>query len=107
LNGDTAHVAGSDGSAIEMFVRTLVSVEPLNDVVPHDYVLSQNFPNPFNPTTGIQFSIPREGFRTLKVYDMLGKEVSTLLEEQINPGTYVYILTSGGARISKRMMLVK
>ncbi|HUX61859.1 MAG TPA: T9SS type A sorting domain-containing protein [Ignavibacteriaceae bacterium] len=52
------------------------------------YKLNQNYPNPFNPTTTITFQIPKSSFVTLKVYDVLGREVSTLMNEQKSPGTY-------------------
>ncbi|MEW5798168.1 MAG: T9SS type A sorting domain-containing protein [Bacteroidota bacterium] len=56
--------------------------------VPAEYVLSQNFPNPFNPSTTIAFQIPRRGFVTLKVYDVLGKEITTLVQEERSAGRY-------------------
>ena len=52
------------------------------------YQLSQNYPNPFNPTTTISFTIPKEGFVQLKVYDILGKEVASLVNEEKTAGTY-------------------
>jgi hypothetical protein len=59
---------------------------------PDDYVLSQNYPNPFNPTTKIKFTIPaspnRERFITLKVYDILGNEIATLINEELPAGNY-------------------
>ena len=54
----------------------------------NNYSLSQNYPNPFNPTTNVQFSIPNVQFVTLKVFDILGKEVATLVNEKLNAGTY-------------------
>ena len=53
------------------------------------YKLSQNYPNPFNPTTKINFSIPTNGMVTLKIYDILGREVSTLVNAQSQAGTYI------------------
>jgi len=121
LGGDTAYVAGSDGGAVEMFVQTIVSVEPVKDAVPHGYALSQNYPNPFNPTTEIQFTVMGSGQTTIKVYDVLGKEVATLVDEHMSPGTYrtkfdaaglssgtyIYTLTQNGTRLTNKMMLVK
>jgi hypothetical protein len=56
--------------------------------IPIDYSLSQNYPNPFNPTTSLQYSIPKDGFVSLKVYDMLGQEVATLFAGEAKRGTY-------------------
>jgi hypothetical protein len=56
--------------------------------IPIDYSLSQNFPNPFNPTTSVKFSVPKDGFVTLKVYDMIGQEVATLFSGNAQRGTY-------------------
>ncbi|MBI5403808.1 MAG: T9SS type A sorting domain-containing protein [Ignavibacteriae bacterium] len=89
--------------------------------VPATFSLSQNYPNPFNPTTKINFALPKSGLVTLKVYDVLGKEVATLVNEVKNAGTYNFEfdasnLTSGvyfykieanGFTDVKKMMLVK
>jgi hypothetical protein len=56
--------------------------------IPIDYLLSQNYPNPFNPTTSVKFSVPKDGFVTLKVYDMIGQEVATLFSGNVQRGTY-------------------
>ena len=55
---------------------------------PDRYTLGQNYPNPFNPTTQINFQIPKAGLVSLKVYDMLGREVSSLVNRQLNAGTF-------------------
>lgn len=55
---------------------------------PNNFTLRQNFPNPFNPTTTISFSLPTRSFVSLKVFDTLGREVSILLSEELSPGTY-------------------
>ncbi|MGE5437721.1 MAG: T9SS type A sorting domain-containing protein [Syntrophothermus sp.] len=87
----------------------------------NEYFLSNNFPNPFNPSTTISYSLPSNGFTTLKVYDVLGNEVATLINEEKGPGyytvdfnasylssgVYFYNLTSGGFTMIKKMILMK
>ena len=56
--------------------------------IPSDFELYQNYPNPFNPVTNVEFGISKSGFVTLKVYDVLGKEVATLVNEMKQAGDY-------------------
>ena len=58
------------------------------EIAPTEYMLSQNYPNPFNPSTTIYYSIPQSSFVTLKVYDMLGSEITTLVNEEKPIGSY-------------------
>jgi hypothetical protein len=66
----------------------------INISFPGEFTLNQNYPNPFNPTTNISFSLPKTEFVSLKVYDVLGKEVETLLQDKITAGEY-YIKFDG------------
>ncbi len=99
----------------------------LSDVIetevstPLDYSLSQNYPNPFNPTTTISYSIPNDGHVTLKVYDVLGNEVASLVDEQkqtgkfdvqfnassLSSGVYYYQLKAGEFTSTKKLVLMK
>jgi hypothetical protein len=65
-----------------------VGIQPINTNVPPAFNLYQNFPNPFNPATSIKFDIAKKGNVKLVVFDMLGRELSTLINESLNPGTY-------------------
>ncbi len=63
-------------------------VVKVEQIIPADYSLTQNYPNPFNPTTTIQYALPADNFVTLKVYDILGQEVVSLVNEFQKAGTY-------------------
>lgn len=58
------------------------------DMIPSGFSLEQNYPNPFNPSTNFRFSIANSGLAVLKIYDILGREVATLVNEELNPGSY-------------------
>jgi photosystem II stability/assembly factor-like uncharacterized protein len=66
----------------------LLSVHAESTTLPRGYTLAQNYPNPFNPTTTISFEIPSLSFVSLKVFDILGREVSTIVSEELQAGTY-------------------
>jgi hypothetical protein len=96
------------------------SVENISEI-PTEYALSQNYPNPFNPSTNIAFSIPTKSFVLLKVFDLVGREVATLIHQEKPVGTYhvtfdagklpsgiyLYRLTAGDFTQVKKMLLVK
>lgn len=65
-----------------------IGIEPISGSVPEKYSLSQNYPNPFNPTTNIKLQIPKEGFVKLTVFDVTGKEIALLVNEELNAGEY-------------------
>ncbi len=70
-------------------VRELAtSVEQIPSSVPKEFRLQQNYPNPFNPTTTIQFALPQRSNVTLKLYDILGRRVATLVDEELEPGVH-------------------
>ena len=99
----------------------LTSVNDNINPVPYKFELVQNYPNPFNPSTTIKFSIPSESHVNLKIYDMLGREVRTLLNEEKVPGNYsvnfiagnlpsgvyFYKLTAGNYTDAKKLILLK
>jgi hypothetical protein len=60
----------------------------VNSHIPAEFNISQNYPNPFNPYTFIQYSIAKAGFVKLVVYDNLGREIETLVNERVTPGIY-------------------
>ncbi|MDP1676776.1 MAG: cellulase family glycosylhydrolase [Bacteroidota bacterium] len=100
-------------------VGTLSVKNELN--LPKEFALAQNYPNPFNPTTVISYQLSVDSYTTLKVYDLLGKEIATLVNEQKNAGTYsvqvngeylpsgmyFYTLQAGSFTSTKKLMLLK
>jgi hypothetical protein len=74
----------------------VTSVGQASPSVAERFALHQNYPNPFNPSTRISFSIPRSSSVTLKVYDLLGREVATLVNEQVSPGAYERTFSAEG-----------
>ncbi len=77
----------ADGT-VGQFPEGVASVENISGVTPSNYSLDQNFPNPFNPSTTINFTIPNSDFVTLKVFNILGSEVATLVNENLSAGAY-------------------
>lgn len=97
------------------------------DVIPAEYKLNQNYPNPFNPTTTIKFALPTNGLVTIKIYNALGQEVATLINNEertagyhtaiwngrnssglsVSSGLYIYRMVSGDFVETRKMMLLK
>ena len=69
-------------------LSNIIGIQSINSNIPDKFSLSQNYPNPFNPTTNIKYQIAKNSFVTLKVYDILGKEITTLVNEKLQPGEY-------------------
>jgi hypothetical protein len=119
------HVNGApigNGYGVGITTDVTTGINTVSSVVPGDFSLYQNFPNPFNPTTSIRFDIKKSANVTLKVYNAQGKEVATLVNnEVVSPGTkevsfgasnltsgiYFYTLSAGDFRETKKMMLIK
>ncbi len=92
-----------------------------NKNIPKQFALSQNYPNPFNPITNIKYDLPKDIFVSIKIYDMLGREIKTLVNEFKNAGSYVvsfngselasgiyfYRIQAGNFASVKRMVLIK
>ncbi|MEX2603330.1 MAG: T9SS type A sorting domain-containing protein [Gracilimonas sp.] len=102
--------------------ETSTSIETDKKATPTEFALKQNYPNPFNPTTTIQFSIPEVSEVTLEVFDLLGRNVVTLIDREtkstgnyslqfnarnLNSGMYIYRLQAGNTVITKKLTLIK
>jgi uncharacterized delta-60 repeat protein len=98
-----------------------VGITQILNEIPKEFALSQNYPNPFNPVTNIKFALPTSSFAKLVVFDVLGREVANLVNEQLKPGiyevdfdgtnfpsgVYFYKLTSENFSQTRKMILVK
>ena len=98
-----------------------IGITPIPGTLPEDYALMQNYPNPFNPTTNIRLEVKKSERIVLKVYDLLGKEIATLVNQKLNPGSYeltfdagnipsgvyFYRLEAGDYMETRKMLLIK
>ncbi len=85
------HNSNGQSLAKYYFVRGeffIISIKPISNAIPKSYRLYQNYPNPFNPLTKIRFDLPKTSNTKIKIYDILGKEIATLVNEKLSPGTY-------------------
>ena len=115
----TGFAVGADGDILK-YVPKPVSVNDIQNKL-DDFALFQNYPNPFNPTTTIKYQIPELSFVTLKVYDVLGNEIATLVNEEkpvgisettfnaasLSSGIYFYRLQAGAFSKTKKMIFLK
>jgi hypothetical protein len=85
-NKDSAGYSMLYAKGIKMSI--MGSIRKLETGIPYKFELSQNYPNPFNPTTKIKIDVPKNEFITIKVYDLLGREIATLVNQKLKPGTY-------------------
>jgi hypothetical protein len=104
-------VGTSAWSTIWNFTVRETGISVISSEIPPEYRLYNNFPNPFNPTTTIRYSIPnkRAGhvFVVLKIYDMLGKEITTLVNQNQEPGIYQISFNTSGFNLSSGIYLYK
>ncbi len=112
------------GAGFDLFAgiipETVTGVED-DSVIPADFTVAQNYPNPFNPTTSISYSIPSDGFVSVRVYDMLGRLTAKLVDGEqtagshnvtfdatsLSSGAYFYTVYHAGNTITKKMLLNK
>lgn len=97
------------------------SIDEVSGTIPESFTLDQNYPNPFNPSTTIKFALPGAGFVSLKIYNLLGQEVATLVDQVLASGSYqttfdgsrlasgIYVsrLQAGGTTLTRKMVLLK
>ena len=123
-NGDWYfEIGGGDVTASTPFYHASITNVPTKvAAAPFEFTLAHNYPNPFNPSTTIQFTVPKDGRAVVRVYNILGQEVATLLDRDLVAGVYHQVvfdasrLASGiyfssvefdGKRITKKMLLLK
>ncbi|MBZ0198685.1 MAG: T9SS type A sorting domain-containing protein [Ignavibacteriaceae bacterium] len=111
-------IADIEGTVLDGIV---VNVPSMEGEMPLEYKLSQNYPNPFNPSTKIKYSLPESGRVVVKIFDVLGKEVTTLTDEykdagyyeiefnavNLASGIYLYKIVSGSYSDTKKMILLR
>jgi len=115
------YVGTKEGAVYKMNgLNGATAVDNVNEI-PTEFKLAQNYPNPFNPSTTIEFAVPAAGSFNVKVYDVIGREVATLMDKDVNAGNYkvtfdasrlasgiyIYRLVGNNVNITKKMMLIK
>lgn len=123
-DGSSAIIGGpadsSGAGAVWIFHDPSIGIISISNGIPKSFSLSQNYPNPFNPSTSIKFDIPKSGIVTLKIYDILGKEIYSIIEfksagqyeftfdaSNYASGLYFYKLESGTFTETRKMVLIK
>ncbi|MBS1516376.1 MAG: T9SS type A sorting domain-containing protein [Bacteroidetes bacterium] len=123
LNELTGWAVGSRGNTFRTTTGGAVFISQTSSIVPENFKLSQNYPNPFNPSTRINYELKNTNYVTLKVFDLLGKEVASLVNEKQNAGSYAvdfnsteynlpsgiyfYTLAAGEFKETRKMILIK
>jgi hypothetical protein len=121
VHNDYLYAATYGAGVWKYSVSNLVSVKNNEQNLPKSFLLNQNYPNPFNPTSIIRFQIKDSRFVTLKVYDIIGREIETLVNENLKPGiyevkfdgsklasgVYFYKLQAGDFHETKKLILLK
>lgn len=122
LNNSGTLLVGSYGKSIySALFNQIIGVKQISSVIPDNFKLYQNYPNPFNPTTNIKYQVPANTLVNLKIYDITGKEIMTLVNEKqspgeynvtfnagnLNSGVYFYRLIAGNFNETKKLILVK
>ena len=118
---NTGFVVGYNGIVFKTTTGGMVYIKSMLLEIPELHSLYQNYPNPFNPITNIKFDLPKNGFVTLKLFDILGREIATLVDEILKSGTYnvswngsdypsgvyFYKMIAGDYNMTKKMLLIK
>ncbi len=121
VNALTGWAVGDLGTILKTTTGGITGVYRISNEIPSQYSLSQNYPNPFNPSTNIRYELPKNKFVRLTIYDALGREIETLINESLKPGSYeitfdgsnlssgiyLYKLTTDEFTETKRMILIK
>lgn len=126
-DSDRIYVTGSanfSGTGIAFYTlrySKISAIDPISANIPAAFKLSQNFPNPFNPVTSIRFDVPKSSFVKISVYDVMGREVENLVNQQLKAGEYLvkwdavkfssgiyfYSIAADGYQITNKMILTK
>lgn len=120
IDKNTGWATGNGGIILKYNLTTGISERDVNNI-PGKFILGQNYPNPFNPSTTINYSVPKTSSITIKIYDLLGNEVTTLVNEvksagnysaifnasKIASGTYFYRMTADNTIQTKKLIILK